>query len=160
MNSCRLETSKVIFGPVILACACCISFFKVTYQRLFTCVKQLPVGLTHIYFKIGIQNWISPEYQYRNLCTCISRFILQKTCLQFLLFTNLGIGFLKNFIKKADRKLALSIAKQQRIESYFRRSHYVLRSNATNRLDTSLSTISTSTAMSEEMPMSLFSSNE
>ena len=76
------------------------------------------------------------------------------------LFTYLGIGFLKNVLKKADRKLALSIAKQQRIESYFRRSHYVLRSNATNRLDTSLSTMSTSTAMSEEVPMSLFSSNE
>ena len=39
---------------------------------------------------------------------------------------------------KSDRKLALSIARQQRRESYFRRSHYVLRSFGTSRMDTSI----------------------
>jgi len=51
---------------------------------------------------------------------------------------------------KSDRKLALSIARQQRRESYFRRSHYVLRSSGVvSRMDTSISTISSSTVSME-----------
>ena len=50
---------------------------------------------------------------------------------------------------KSDRKLALSIARQQRRESYFRRSPYVLRSSGISRMDTSISTISSSTVSME-----------
>lgn len=67
---------------------------------------------------------------------------------------------------KADHKLAMSIARQQRRESWFRRSHYTLRSSAISRLDTSVSEMSTmsssaaSTLPEDESPMSPFSNNE